>query len=225
MPGWFITFEGIDGSGKSTFARKTAKYLKSLGQPVFLTKEPTATWLGAAVRKSHRAETDPLTTAFLFLADRVEHTRLVRSHRALGETVVSDRYVDSTLAYQTVTLHERLSDPLQFLKAASDPIVLWPERTFLITVDPEEGMRRIASRKQTMGYERAEFLAKVQEVYKELAKDPRFRVIDGNGTKRRTWKQLQAELDSMLTTGSSQVGGQSATETTPGPPEVDPHNL
>ena len=104
MAGTFITFEGIDGSGKSTQLRLLASFLKSKGCDVLLTREPGGTPVGnrlrAALLDAHE-EVDPLTELFVFAADRAQHVRRVlRPAIEAGEVVFSDRYADATRAYQ-----------------------------------------------------------------------------------------------------------------------------
>ncbi len=104
MAGTFITFEGIDGSGKSTQLRLLASFLKSKGCDVLLTREPGGTPVGnrlrAALLDAHE-EVDPLTELLVFAADRAQHVRRVlRPAIEAGEVVFSDRYADATRAYQ-----------------------------------------------------------------------------------------------------------------------------
>lgn len=104
MAGTFITFEGIDGSGKSTQLRLLASFLNSKGCDVLLTREPGGTSVGnrlrAALLDAHE-EVDPLTELLVFAADRAQHVRRVlRPAIEAGEVVFSDRYADATRAYQ-----------------------------------------------------------------------------------------------------------------------------
>ena len=104
MRGRFITFEGIDGAGKTTIIRRIEPELRSRGYRVVITTEPTRTWLGDAVKRSYDDDIGPLAETFLFLADRARHTIQIREWLARGATVVSDRYADSTYAYQGARL-------------------------------------------------------------------------------------------------------------------------
>ena len=104
MAGTFITFEGIDGSGKSTHLRLLAQFLQSSGLDVVLTREPGGTPVGNRLRAAlldAREEVDPLTELLVFAADRAQHVRRVlRPAIAGGRVVISDRYADATVAYQ-----------------------------------------------------------------------------------------------------------------------------
>ncbi|HKP46860.1 MAG TPA: dTMP kinase [Pyrinomonadaceae bacterium] len=104
MRGTFITFEGIDGSGKSTQLRLLANYLKQTGCEVVVTREPGGTPVGNRLRGAlldAHEEVDPLTELLVFAADRAQHVRKVlRPAIAAGQIIISDRYADATVAYQ-----------------------------------------------------------------------------------------------------------------------------
>src|SRR5207244_12887061 len=110
----FVTFEGIDGSGKTTVSRLVKDRLRSRGHSVFLTSEPTGDWLGETVRRGIEKGVSPLTESFLFLADRAAHIPEIRSHLDPGECVLCDRYADSTYAYQGAHLVGALHEPTRF---------------------------------------------------------------------------------------------------------------
>ena len=111
MRAGFVTFEGIDGSGKTTVARLVADRLAEKGERVFLTAEPTKAWLGDAVRRSYEDDVGGLAESFLFLADRAAHQEEIRIHLDSGEIVLCDRYLDSTYAYQGARLEGIVPDP------------------------------------------------------------------------------------------------------------------
>src|SRR4030042_4873637 len=96
----FVTFEGIDGSGKSTVSKLVYKQLKSKGLDVVLTVEPTDTWIGKQVKKCIASNSDPFVTAFIFIADRIEHGKQIKKWLNEGKIVLCDRYAESTYAYQ-----------------------------------------------------------------------------------------------------------------------------
>jgi len=91
----FVTFEGIDGSGKTTVSRLVAESLRAKGHTVYLTSEPTTTWLGDAVRHAYADDVGAIAESFLFLADRAAHLTDIRAHLQKGELVLCDRYADS----------------------------------------------------------------------------------------------------------------------------------
>jgi dTMP kinase len=104
MPGIFITFEGGDGTGKSTQVRLLAEWLTEQGRTVVTTREPGGTEVGTALREivlHHRGEIDARAEALLYAADRAQHIgTLVRPALERGDVVVQDRYIDSSVAYQ-----------------------------------------------------------------------------------------------------------------------------
>src|SRR5712692_6523683 len=104
MSGVLITFEGVEGSGKSTQCRRLAEHLRARGLGVVLTSEPDGTPLGAGIRglfDSAGPAPAPLTQVFLFMAARQQHVvEVIRPALSRGEVVISDRYADATLAYQ-----------------------------------------------------------------------------------------------------------------------------
>ena len=128
----FVTFEGIDGAGKTTVSRLVMESLRAKGHAVFLTSEPTKTWLGDAVRRAYDVDVGAITESFLFLADRAAHVDEIRSHLEKGELVLCDRYADSTYAYQGVRLQGIVADPIRFLQRASEGWTLEPDLTILL---------------------------------------------------------------------------------------------
>ena len=180
MRGRFITFEGIDGAGKTTIIRRIEPELRSRGYRVVITTEPTRTWLGDAVKRSYDDDIGPLAETFLFLADRARHTMQIREWLARGATVVSDRYADSTYAYQGARLRGIVDDPIRWLRSVSAPVVLQPDLTILLDIPPRLGLRRIAGRKRKIRFERKAFLTSVAENYLQLARSRRFVRIDGS---------------------------------------------
>jgi len=178
MRGRFVTFEGIDGSGKTTVVHRIEPELRRRGVKVTLTSEPTRTWLGDAVRKSYQDDVGPLAETFLFLADRAAHTDQIRGWLRTGAIVLSDRYADSTYAYQGARLMGVVKDPIRWLQRVSAPVVLEPDLTILLEVPARLGLRRIADRKRKVRFEKEGFLTKVAKNYDRLARSPRFVRID-----------------------------------------------
>jgi dTMP kinase len=175
----FVTFEGIDGSGKTTVSRLVAETLRSRGHSVFLTSEPTTEWLGEVVRRGIQEDVNVLSESFLFLADRAAHIPLIRSHVERGEIVMCDRYVDSTFAYQGARLVGVVRDPIGFLKDASRGWVLPPDLTILLRVPPKLAIERIKDRPSRIRFEDLALLRRVAANYDRLAKARRFVVLDG----------------------------------------------
>ncbi len=175
-----MTLEGIDGSGKSTLARHVHQRLQTRGLDAILTKEPTKSWLGDAVRRSVDEGLDPRAQTLLFLADRSLHVEEIKEWLAQDMVVVCDRYHDSTLAYQGVALEGRVSNPLEWIRRVSSPLLLKPDLTLLLVVDPVEGLARLSQVRERTPFEKPQFLKRVQELYLRLAKEPRFVKLDSS---------------------------------------------
>ena len=184
----FITFEGIDGSGKSTQARLLADYLSGKGTKVFFTKEPGEGKLGEAVRTEildrRDIEIDPYAELCLFCADRAQHVReLILPKLENGYTVICDRYYDSTLAYQG---SGRGIDPdLVFRMAMASSLGVEPDITFFLSIPVEQALLRLRDREKErnkMDEEPFEFHSRVDEGYRELIEKgiPRIKVIEAS---------------------------------------------
>jgi dTMP kinase len=190
VSGTFITFEGIDGSGKSTQLRLIANFLKDSGCDVVLTREPGGTPVGnrlrAALLDAHE-EVDPLTELLVFAADRAQHVRRVlRPALAAGQVVFSDRYADATAAYQGAGRGfspELISEIIQLATEG-----LKPDLTLLFDLSVDDSTTR--TRRRTNGTHRgdrldsenAEFHNRVREAYLRLAvaEPERIKVISTN---------------------------------------------
>ncbi len=195
MPGAFITFEGIDGCGKSTQLRLLTGELRARGLDVLTTREPGGTTLGQKLRAALldvEERVDPLAELLVFAADRAQHVRTVlRPALDANKIVISDRYADATAAYQG---HGRGFEPAlieQIIQLATDG--LKPELTLLFDLSvPESAVRtrrrRAAKRTDRLDRERVEFHERVRSAYLEIAKaNPgRMRVIDASGSAQET---------------------------------------
>ncbi|MBI4314775.1 MAG: dTMP kinase [Chloroflexi bacterium] len=143
--GIFITFEGPEGSGKSTQCRLLAEHLQSLGRPVWLTREPGGTEISQQVRHIlmdlKNKSMYPATEFLLFSAARAQLVReVIRPHLDKGEIVICDRYRDSSLAYQGYG-HGLPLDTIRAVSAfATDALA--PDLTLLLDIDPERGIQR-----------------------------------------------------------------------------------
>lgn len=146
MSGIFISFEGIDQSGKSTQAKKLVDYLRERGHEVVLTYEPGSTELGQKIRslvlgRTSASKIDATAEMFLFSADRVQHVNeLIRPSLDAGKVVISDRYVDSTLAYQGYGRGLDLNDLRMIQNVATGG--LKPDITIWIDVDLQTARKR-----------------------------------------------------------------------------------
>jgi len=174
----FITFEGIDGSGKSTVSKKVFEKLKSEGYDVVLTFEPTDTYIGKCVQRFIKEGKDPFSTAFAFIADRIDHCKKIKKWLDAGKIVICDRYSESTYAYQSAQMEEIIDNPIKWLKNLSDDRIIIPDLTFLFFIEPKEAIKRIQNREELVPFEKKDFLKKVHENYLKLANEKRFVKLD-----------------------------------------------
>jgi dTMP kinase len=192
LRGKFITFEGIDGSGKSTQLRMLANELRVRGFNVLPTSEPGGTPLGRRLREAF-LETEenvaPLAELLLFAADRAQHVNfLVKPALAEGKIVISDRYTDATFAYQGAGRGFSESIVNQVIELATDG--LKPDLTLFFDLPIEKAVLRTNNRtdageqKNRMDKETAEFYVRVREAYLKIAeREPeRFRTINAEGS-------------------------------------------
>lgn len=171
----FITFEGIDGSGKSTQIKLLDDYLSGKGAKVFLTKEPGEGKLGEAIRTMILARRDievkPYEELFLFCADRAHHVReVIQPKLEDGYTVICDRYYDSTLAYQG--FGRGIPHDFVFNNAKSSSLGVEPDITFFLSIPVEQALLRLKNRGRNnrMDEEPLEFHSRVDRGYRELMK-------------------------------------------------------
>ncbi|MGI8883667.1 MAG: dTMP kinase [Pyrinomonadaceae bacterium] len=191
MRGKFITFEGIDGSGKSTQLRMLASELQLRGFDVLTTMEPGGTPLGRRLREAF-LETEetvaPLAELLLFAADRAQHVNfLVKPALENGKIVISDRYSDATAAYQGAGrgFDEQTINQVIMLATGG----LKPDLTLFFDISVGEAISRTNSRsgggerKNRMDSETVEFYERVRRAYLQIAESEpgRFRVIDASG--------------------------------------------
>lgn len=178
----FVTFEGIDGSGKSTIAKLVCKRLKSEGYNVVSTYEPTDSWIGKQVQHCIETNADPFVTAFTFIADRIEHCKQIKKWLDEDKIVLCDRYAESTYAYQGAQLKDIVDDPMKWLQELSKDRILVPDRTFVFVIDPKKSLARIQNRNKLIPFEKVAFLEKVHKNYLLLADGKRFLKVDATKT-------------------------------------------
>ena len=176
MRGLFVTFEGVEGSGKTTVAKAIAENLRQKGLTVVVTAEPGDTSVGRQIRQLLATvdERTAWTETFLFLADRAEHVaKVIKPALERGEIVLCDRFTDSTIAYQGFGLGLPLEWLTQLNSIATNGLV--PDLTLLLDIDPEMGLKR--SQRETVFERRSlDFHQRVRWGYLWLAKQEPHRV-------------------------------------------------
>ncbi len=170
--GLFITFEGIDGCGKSTQLSLFTDYLKSKGYDVLLTREPGCSGLGEKLREillNYDGKVSDVCESFLFLADRAQNVDcIIKPAMELGKIVICDRHIDSTVAYQGYGRKLDL-DRINMLNNIATS-GLTPNMTIVFDIDIETSMNRVGKNKDRMESEGLEFHKRVRNGYLEIAK-------------------------------------------------------
>ena len=190
MQGKFITFEGIDGSGKSTQLRMLAGDLRQRGVDVLTSCEPGGTPLGRRLREAFLEAEEtvaPMAELLLFAADRAQHVDLlIKPSLADGRVVISDRYADATFAYQGAGRGFDVDTVNQVIHLATGG--LKPDLTLFFDIPIETALQRRNTRGEEeksnrMDFEAAEFYERVRQAYLGIAarETERFKVIDANG--------------------------------------------
>lgn len=200
MRGVLITFEGVEGSGKSTQIRRLERWLRREGHRPETTREPDGTALGVAVRRLFERGPRPLAETFLFMAARHEHVlEKLRPWLRAGRVVLCDRYTDATLAYQG---YGRGVDPelIRELNVQATGGVL-PDLTLLFDLDPAIGFRRIAGRRRDrFEREKLAFHRRVRRGYLEImrAEPKRVRRLDASRAPAAVERQVRAIVGEFL---------------------------
>ena len=200
----FITFEGPDGSGKTTQARMLAEYLESQGKPVLLTREPGGTVISEQIRdvvlSTRNQSIQHETEALLFSAARAQIVaELIRPALAAGKIVVCDRYADSTLAYQGYGLGLDLDALRAITRFATGGLV--PDVTFYIDVLAEIGLtRRHRGETNRLDQKDLAYHARVREGFLKMAKEEpqRWIVIDGTPPVDQVQQAIRQKLAEKL---------------------------
>ena len=180
----FITFEGVDGSGKTTQARLLAERLRAEGREVVATREPGGTELGERIRDLvlHGGRVAAWAEASLFTAARAQLVEdVIRPALERGADVVCDRYIDSSLAYQGVARGVGLERVLELNLLATGELL--PDRTFVLLLPLEEAAKRRGRARDRLEREDEGFAARVDEAYRELAGIFGRRVVTTDGTR------------------------------------------
>ncbi|HEX5974281.1 MAG TPA: dTMP kinase [Rubrobacteraceae bacterium] len=202
--GLFITFEGGEGSGKSTQAQLLAEKLRHDGDEVLLTEEPRGTEFGLSVWEILARGVDPLSELFLFAASRAHHVRtLVEPALERGEVVVCDRFSDSTIAYQEFGRgldRELVRRTCRYAEGGVEPAL-----TFILDLDPAIGLTRKGETLEmdAIGTEALAFHKRVREGYRSLANEfpERIKTINADAAVEQIAIAVMATVSSYLAPG------------------------
>lgn len=197
LPGVFVAFEGGDGAGKSTQADRLAQRLRSAGTPVLRTREPGGTPVGSAIRQVllHGEHVAPRAEALLFAADRAHHiATLVRPALTRGEVVVTDRYMDSSIAYQAAARGLAATDVEGLSMWATEGLL--PDLTVLLDLDPVLARVRVGAAPDRLERESDDFHARVRDGFLRLVqRDPgRYLVLDATTPEEELHLAVMARL-------------------------------
>ncbi|MFI0775330.1 dTMP kinase [Streptomyces sp. NPDC021212] len=211
--GFFIAVEGGDGAGKSTQVEALAEWVRAKGHEVVVTREPGATAIGKRLRSilldvssagiSHRAE------ALLYAADRAEHVdSVVRPALERGAVVISDRYIDSSVAYQGAGRDLAATEIARISRWATNGLV--PHLTVLLDVSPETARERFTEAPDRLESEPAEFHQRVRSGFLALAAaDPaRYLVVDAGQLPEAVTSVVRHRLDQMLPLSEAELTAQ-----------------
>jgi len=197
----FITLEGPEGSGKTSHLPHLVGYLREKGYSVFPTREPGGTSIGEQIREVlhslKNAEMNPRTETLLYQAARAQFVeQILKPHLAAGEVVLSDRYADSTIAYQGYGHQQDLAQMRALVQYATGGLV--PDLTILLDLDVELGLKRKtkADEWNRLDAYTVDFHKRVRAGYLELVKQKprRWAVIDAS----RAWDMVQADLRKVI---------------------------
>jgi dTMP kinase len=195
--GLFIALEGGDGSGKSTQGRLLCAWLEGLGHTVVVTREPGGTEFGRTVRQLvlHGAHVAPRAEALLFAADRAHHVEtLIRPALARGEVVITDRYMDSSIAYQGAARDLGVDEVRELNMWASGGLL--PTLTVLIDLPAELGRTRRGGVHDRLESEADQFHSAVRQHFLALARaEPdRYLVVDGEHPAEQIHELVRARV-------------------------------
>ena len=200
--GLFISFEGIDGAGKSTHVEALAQAFREGGRAVTLTREPGGTPLAEQLRALALNESmDPLTEALLMFAARRDHLRqVIEPALARGDVVLCDRFTDATFAYQgggrgfDLAVLSQLEHWVQSVEALPTGQLRQPQLTLWFELPPEVAAQRLAGARAPDRFESqpVEFFRKVAQGYAQRAEGDakRFARIDGSRPREQVWQQV-----------------------------------
>jgi dTMP kinase len=199
----FITLEGSEGAGKSTLIKHLKKYFLDRNIEFIFTKEPGASEVGAKLRKlllDKSVELDPLSETFLLLADRIEHVRkIINPALEVNKNVLSDRYLDSTYAYQGAGRKINKDELDKLIKPLKFPV---PDLTIYLDLPVKEGLKRAKGRDRLDRFEEEEldFFERIRNSYLKLAQEDSNRIvtIDSTNSEKEIFETAKEYIEKKL---------------------------
>lgn len=198
----FITFEGIDGVGKSTQLDLLQTWLEGQGKEVVRTLEPGGTELGQEIRHlllHRKGDVAARAEALLYAADRAHHVATkIRPALAAGKVVLSDRYFDSSVAYQGAARELDVNEVRNISLWAVDNLI--PDLTVLLDLDAQAAIQRrnrTGTEPDRLEREKVDFFERARDQYLELAKESRFLVVDANLSIDEIQQQIRSRVQAM----------------------------
>ncbi|MFH1914062.1 MAG: dTMP kinase [Pseudomonadota bacterium] len=208
----FVTFEGIEGTGKTTQIARLRDHLESQGREVFLTREPGGSRVGRELRQMllhvNNSDLTAITELFLYLADRAQHVaQVIKPQLEAGQIVLCDRFADSTIVYQGYGRGLGIDMLRQLNEVAVDGV--WPDLTIVFDLDPELGLERATRRNSEDGKAMAEgrfeaehlsFHRRIREGYLTWAalNRDRIKVADASSGSDEVFGRVRALIESHL---------------------------
>lgn len=199
----FITFEGIDGVGKSTQLDLLERYLFDLGKQVIRTLEPGGTELGQEIRHlllHRKGDVSARSEALLYAADRAHHVATkIKPALEAGKVVLSDRYFDSSVAYQGAARELDVEEVKSISLWAVDNLI--PDLTVLLDLPADEAMKRRGNKgtePDRLEREQVEFFERARSEYLKMATQPRFLVVDASMSPQEIHEQVVSRVSALL---------------------------
>ncbi len=204
--GYFITFEGIDGSGKSTQIAKLQGYIEAKGYDSYVTREPGGTPFAERIRDLILAKDSgnvyPMTELLLYLASRYQHTQeVILPKLKEGLVVISDRYADSSIAYQGGGRELGTEDVIELNSIVTSGVE--PDITFLLRVSPAVGLKRLGDSgevKDRLEDQPLKFYQDISDAYDILARkfSERIKTINGDRAVDDVWDEIEGYVKEMI---------------------------
>jgi dTMP kinase len=215
-PGKLVVCEGLDGAGKSSAVEAIERW--STSRPdieVVTSAEPTPMWTGDTVYEALEKDTDAATDFFLFCADRREHTLKIARNLRAGNIVVTDRYVDSTRAYQTHRVADALDmsydDARRYVDEIMLPWTIEPDLTFYVDISVDTALERCDRADK---FETRKNLERVKEAYTEMYShcEPSHRIVNGEVSESYTRHQAVNAVKSVVTDANRNTDSRKRTD-------------